>query len=165
MARESHDRENLLRDATAYRTRIQIQPDSSHLYREVFIGFHSNGALSVYLDQDPVYHFNRSHELRRAFVDGVLVKAENGQLVGMHRQREERESLLVRHPFTDDEASEFCSAAVARLNEVQAMLVGKNFTIEGIVSDDSDDSVLQRSIDFLSQLQQLAIAKSPRVTS
>ena len=85
MARESHDREDLLRDATAYVSRMQLAVDLGNGTVEVFAGFHSTGAFSLYFNQDPVYHFNRSGELRRAFVDDELIKAEAGSLVGMRR--------------------------------------------------------------------------------
>ncbi len=84
MARHETDREDLMREAVRLVPRaawhVPHEPD------EVVIGFRGK-ALSVYFGPDPVYHFNEAGELRRAFVDGLLWKAEHGTLLVMQRHR------------------------------------------------------------------------------
>lgn len=85
MAREEHDREDLLREATALVERVELRTASEGA--PVVIGFRRDGCASVYFGGDPVYHFNTRNALRRAFVDGQLWKADRRQLVAMHRER------------------------------------------------------------------------------
>ena len=84
MARHEHDREDLMREA------VQLVPRAAWCVEgepeEVIVGFRDE-ALSIYFGPDPVYHFNADGALRRAYVDGMLWKAEKGRLVVMQRQR------------------------------------------------------------------------------
>lgn len=164
MARESHDREDLLRDATAYSTRIQFIADLGEGPLEIFAGFHRTGAFSFYFDQDPVYHFNRSGQLRRAFADEVLIKAEAGQLVQLSRQRAEGEVALVRQVLSLDEQTEFCASALARLIQLRGSLEHRQFVVEGVVTEADDVDLISRLIDTLDQLAEIRIAASPKVT-
>ena len=89
MAREEQDREDLLAEAVALVERIEIElPDGGG---RVVAGFRRDGCGSLYFDADPAYHFNTRHELRRAFSQGRLLKAERGRLVtlraGSHARR------------------------------------------------------------------------------
>ncbi|WP_145275284.1 hypothetical protein [Planctomycetes bacterium SV_7m_r] len=84
MARESKDREDLLREGTAMpiRGRLVIQQ------REIVMGFRSAGAFSLYCDQDPVFQFNAHSELRRVFFQGRKLKAAQGSLVELTRRNQ-----------------------------------------------------------------------------
>lgn len=164
MARESHDREDLLRDATAYVSRIQLNAQVDDGNTEVFAGFHSTGAFSLYFNQDPVYHFNRSGELRRAFVDDELIKAEAGSLVTMRRQREDSEVALVRQVLSKAEQADFCTAALGSLNRLRQCLEEQRFAVEGMVAREPDEDVLTRFVAHLNQHREIKIANSPRVT-
>ena len=65
MAKDAHDREDLLRDATGYVHRVEFTiPDRDEL---VFCGFRQCGAFSLYWTQADVLQFNSAGELRRAF--------------------------------------------------------------------------------------------------
>ena len=83
MAREEADREDLLGDATAFVERIEWRLPSGDPTAQsdppgqiVFAGFRADDAVSFYFDADPVYHFNAAGQLRRAFCQGLLLKAE-----------------------------------------------------------------------------------------
>src|SRR5204863_2544475 len=78
MAREESSREDLLREATALVERIELIPNGSTSDGRIVAGFRRNGALSVFFGEDPVYQFNAAGELRRAYTDGKLLKADRG---------------------------------------------------------------------------------------
>lgn len=101
MAREEADREDLLREATALvaRAEIRLRDEAD----SIVVGFRRGGLLSIYFGSDPAYHFNTAGELRRAFVDGMLIKAQNGRLVQLDRQRTETEVLLASRVLADEE--------------------------------------------------------------
>ena len=172
MARNSQDRENLLRDATAFTTRVQLilshehQPADEHRPAIVFAGFHTAGAVSFYFDQDPVYHFNWKGQLRRAFVDDVLIKAESGRLIGWTRQHSETEVAMLRNEMPPGEQQAFCNVALERLRQLQQTLATGKYEIEGQVQpDDGGEPVLDRLANFLASLDSIQIAESPRVAA
>ena len=165
MASQPQDRENLLRDATAFTTRLQLQVPSQGRTTEVFAGFRQGGAASFYFDQDPVYHFNTAGQLRRAFVDGYLVKAEAGRLVRLHRQRTESESAMIRDEMTSAEQQAFCQTVLLALQQLQQTLATGSYTLEGQVTATEKEDAVVRLAEYLEHLQKIAIADTPRVTS
>ena len=160
MARQESDREDLLREATALVERAELQiPGESE---PVTAGFRRDGSLSVFFGGDPVYQFNAAGELRRAFADGLLYKAERGRLVALRRERSEREVALVRRELSDDETATFLIASRKRLNHILAALQTHNFRLMGQVPTDGD--VPARVSEWLAALPaELSVARSPRV--
>ena len=77
MAKQSHDREDLLRDAHVMTFRGRVFADGV----EIFLGFRAAGQASLYWDQDPVFQFNSSGELRRLYLGGVRYASESRELV------------------------------------------------------------------------------------
>ena len=71
MAKQTSDREDLLRDGVQMPTRGQADIAGN----ELFIGFRRTGQLSLYWNQDPVYQFNAQQELRRLFFCGTRYAA------------------------------------------------------------------------------------------
>ena len=161
MARETHEREDLLRDATALVPRIMLRLQRDDSPCEVFVGFRKEGAVSLYFDDDPVYHFNSAGELRRAFVDDRLVKAEQGRLVAMQPRRTEQSTDLVRHELSDEEREEFCKSASDRIAWFRAELVAERYELVGQVPEDGD--ALSRVAEWLENLNGIRVAQSPRV--
>jgi hypothetical protein len=51
----------------------------------------------LYFGEDPAWHFNAAGELRRAYCDGRLYKAEGGCLASLERRREGGQVVLARH--------------------------------------------------------------------
>lgn len=114
MAREESSREDLLREATALVERIELAPRDSESHsagtggdKHIVVGFRRDGALSIFFGDDPVYQFNAAGEIRRAYLDGKLLKAAGGQLVSLDRLRTEHETQLVRHDLNHDEQAMF----------------------------------------------------------
>jgi len=119
MALEEHPREDLLRDGVTMPVRGRwLAPDG----QSVFVGFRSNGQMSLYLGEDPVYQFNTQHALRRAFVAGQRYAAEAGRLQRLTAPiRGSR--LQFQHVLLDDVTSAgFLAECEARLQMIEAQL-------------------------------------------
>ena len=113
VARQEHAREDLLAEAAALVERIEIvrQDGGQH----VVLGFRRDGAASVYFDEDPAYHFNSRHELRRAYLDGQLLKAESGRLISITRKRTADRVQLTSRELDVAETSELLGSLQRRL--------------------------------------------------
>jgi hypothetical protein len=136
MARDERDREDILREATALVERAEL---SIAAYAEpVVIGFRRNSAGSIFIGADPVYQFNSSGQLRRAFSGGRLIKAERGALVALDRRRYESEVQLVRHEFSADETAQFVATLQQHVARLRNSLRGGQFTCLGQVPKDAD---------------------------
>src|SRR5262245_23002530 len=118
MAREESDREDLLREATALVKRIELAPPGGSANDHIVIGFRDSGAASVFFGAEPAYHFNSAGELRRAYVDGKLLKAERGRLVELNRVRQQAAVELQRRDLSAEEQSGFLSAMIERLDSL-----------------------------------------------
>jgi hypothetical protein len=161
MAREESDREDLLRDATALVERIEFARSDAGEGEHIFVGFRADGAMSIYLGADPVYHFNSAGELRRAYCDGWLIKAESGRLVAMERRRQEHEVQLVRRELSDDAQAAFLGSMSRRLHDLEQRLRSNSLSVVGQVPPDAD--VLGRVDETLAELVDVKVAKSPSV--
>lgn len=105
MARNESDREDLIREATAMRNRVEWQiPGESE---PVFTGIRSDGSLSVYLGQDPVYQFTPAGQLRRAYTKGFLYRTQGATLAKLNRERSADQTVLARCDLTSEELSQF----------------------------------------------------------
>ena len=136
MARHESDREDLLREATALVERAELQIPAEN--EPVTVGFRRDGSLSLFFGGDPVYQFNTAGELRRAFADGLLYKAERGRLVSLRRERTEHEVALIRRELTGDETVAFLTKAHQRLAQLSEALQAHNFRLIGQVPADGD---------------------------
>ncbi len=159
MARETHDREDLLREATALVERIELRVASEEA--PVVIGFRRDGCASVYLGASPAYHFNTRNELRRAFVADELWKAEHGRLVAMTRERSSEGVQMVARELTDLQQVAALGDLRQRLRELQADLRDHDGSqIVGQMPPDAD--VLARVRAWLAGLaDEIAVAASP----
>jgi len=164
MARAPQEREDLLRDATALVDRVELQVGAAKNSAIVFAGFRVGGAASFYFDQDPVYHFNNDHKLRRAHVDNELIKAEQGRLVALRRQQFENEVAMIRYVMQTDKQDKFCQTALKNLSQLCHALTAEDYTIMGQVSAVQDRSVVDQLITYLTSLQAVTVAASPRVS-
>jgi hypothetical protein len=129
MSRRESDREDLLREATALVERAEVEVEG--LAEPVVVGFRKDGAASVFFGADPVYQFNSAGELRRAFVDGLLYKAEQGKLVSLQRERTESETALVRGALSESETAAFVSSMQDWLTRLRAAMAAGKFTVTG----------------------------------
>ena len=163
MARHPSDREDLLRDATAYVNRVQLLVTSEADALEVFIGFRPGGSASFYFDQDPVYHFNATGKLRRAFVDDRILKAESGKLVSWNRTHRANEVVMVRTELLPDQQEAFIHRLNDRLADLQTRLASNDYRVVGEVQRESDISVIDLAITFMAKRKEVEIADSPGV--
>jgi hypothetical protein len=103
MSRRESDLEDLLREATALVERAELK--IADYDEPIVVGFRRDGSASVFFGPDPVYQFNSAGELRRAYVSGLLYKAERGSLCALRRERNETEVALVRSNLPPDETA------------------------------------------------------------
>jgi hypothetical protein len=160
MARQEQDREDLLREATAYVERIELKASGSDL--PVFVGFRAEGGASIYYGPDFVLHFNKAGELRRAFIGSQLLKAEGGAMIGMTRRREAREVVLESERFTAKESAEFLLEAGRSIDQLLDDVRASRFKVLGQVPAERD--LVGRVREWLAQLPRpLIVAKRPNV--
>ena len=160
MTRLEHDREDLMREATALVRRVEVRlPGDS---QTCVVGFRRGGEASVFVGSDPVFQFNTAGELRRGFWNGRLVKAERGRLVQLERRRTEAEVQLVRHELTETQMLDFVQLATETLNLLRrALQTGELVVVKQVPAD---VNVLFDLATWLDSLPQpLAIASAPNV--
>jgi hypothetical protein len=158
MARAEHDREDLLRQATALIERVELQIQE---YADPIVaGFRRDGSLAIYFGADPVYQFNSTGELRRAYVAGLLYKAEHGHLVEMHRERDATATSLVSRQLKAEEETTLLTKVRVELNDLLNTLQQQQFTLVGQVP--ADANVIARVREQISRLSDpLKIASMP----
>jgi hypothetical protein len=159
MAREEHDRENLLAEATSYVARISLTVPG--FAEEIFIGFGRERRTSFYFGPDRAYHANSVGQLRRAFIGGLLYKARHGRLVAMERRHTGAAVELVSRDLTDEEQRQFVEALQRELAALRDAIATGAYSISGQVPEGAD--VLGRVIAWLNEFYgQVAVADSPR---
>ncbi|MFM7070692.1 MAG: hypothetical protein ACKO38_02725 [Planctomycetota bacterium] len=160
MAQQEQDREDLLREATALVERVELRVMG--FAEPIVAGFRRSGECSVYFGADPVYQFNGAGELRRAYVDGRLVKAERGELVFLRRERSAGQSFLVREEIAADVSAARLRIAAEQLDQLRAQLAAGQFQLIGQVPIAVD--VVVRLRGWLDRLPcPLRVAAAPNV--
>jgi hypothetical protein len=161
MARHETDREDLLREATALVERAELIVAGSQ--EPVTLGFRRNGALSLFFGADPVYQFTAEGLLRRAFVSGLLFKAEGGWLIELRRERSDSSVSLVRRKLNEAEQQAFLVTARARCDALFAALSRFEFELVGQVP--ADGAVVNRAIAWRDEHPgPFAVARSPEAS-
>lgn len=160
MARAEQEREDLLRDARALVPRIQLAVDVGGRLLDVFAGFRGE-ALSLFFDQDPVYHFNAAGQLRRAFLGGRLIKAERHQLVALDRVRTAAEVVLARDELDEAAEQELLQQAADNLSDLAGALRAGKVEVTGQFPEQSD--ALARLVAWLSNRRTLEVAAASRL--
>jgi hypothetical protein len=120
MARKPHPREDFLTDATALVQRVELWPAAA--VEPVLAGFRADGSVSLMFGEDPVYQFNSLGQLRRAFVDGRIYKADAGRLVALTRDRQDGRIQMVAEVLPDAAARELIASLSARLADLAAQI-------------------------------------------
>ena len=131
MARDEHNRENLLAEATALAERVSLR--IADYESQVVIGFRRDGSASFFFGTEPVYQFTSRGKLRRAYADEFLFKAEHGRLVALRRQRTDRAIELVRHALSAAETSAFLATMQRHLDATRGALATDTFGLVGEV--------------------------------
>jgi hypothetical protein len=131
MARNEQDREDLLREATALVERVELELTKTG--ENLVAGFRRDGCVSFFFGRSPVWQFNTNSELRRAFLDGRLLKGEKQRLVALHRERSDSEVVLVREDLSADQEDKVLALADEMLHQLLTELSAGRFTIIGQV--------------------------------
>jgi hypothetical protein len=165
MAREESSREDLLREATALVERVQLRIMASadaaqDQADQIVVGFRPNGAASFFFGEDPVYQFNPAGELRRAYCDGILIKAIRRRLDSLRRERQPHEVRLLSVQLTDAEQISFTREMQRRLAALAKAIESSCFEITGQVPAEAD--IVNRVRQWLARHDGLPIAVSPR---
>jgi len=159
MAREESSREDLLREATALVERIELIPKGSTSDGHIVAGFRRNGALSVFFGEDPVYQFNAAGELRRAYTDGKLLKADRGCLAALQRVRTQNQVQLVRHELNEAEIVQFKTRMANHLQAFAELINTNAFEVADQVPPDAD--VLGHLMRWYATHSAMQIARRP----
>jgi hypothetical protein len=161
MARQETDKEDLLHEATALLERIELLPTHGSPVAGITAGFRPNGAASFFFGADPVYHFNAAGELRRAYCDDLLYKANRGRLVSLRRVKQPGEVQLLRHELTEVEQCEFLTRMQETIAILASALAHGTYQIVGQVPEGID--VAGRLKAWLACQDVTKIAVSPHV--
>ena len=161
MARDAHDREDLLRDARGLSPRVELAVALAGENVDLFAGFRGE-SLSLYFGQDLVFHFNDLGQLRRAYVTDQLLKADRGRLIAMKRERDEAVTSLVSRPLTDDEERALLVDLERRLRELTTAVTTGSYRVIGEVP--ADGSAVPRLQAWLAGRRgPIELAASPHV--
>lgn len=161
MAREEQTREDLLAEAKNLVERVSLQFSPPLGIEETVAGFRRDGSLAIFLGQQRVYQFTSAGDLRRAYVDGLLYKAQAGKLVSMRRERTLEAVNLVSVPLNELAKCEFFSEMQAWLDQLKRATERGQYSVLGQVPPDA--AVIERVLAWLTAHSgRIAIANSPR---
>ncbi len=159
MARHESDREDLMREATALRQRVEFQvPHEADL---ITAGFRDNGCFSIYVGPDPVFHFDKDSRLRRAFAAGQLYRTQGTTLARLTRVREPNRTDLLRHDLSAEELREFLQTSRCRLAELIDAIDNKRFTVVAQIPADGD--VVANAVAAVRRFMQTDDCLAPRI--
>jgi len=167
MTRHEKDRENLMKDAQALTRRVSFRSSSeekSAPFLEVVAGIRENGFLSVYFDQDPVFHFDDRNRLRRAFVDHFLYRSQGSTLARMRRERTVEKTVLQRQDLNDHELEQFQSRTIDTVDRFLNFLNQSTACVEKIIPAD-DDSLVPEILVRLEEIKQQKCPLSPAMAT
>lgn len=160
MSSRESDREDLLREATALIERAELQITGND--EPAVVGFRRDGSASFFFGPDPVYQFNAAGELRRAYISGLLYKAERGRLVSLRRERMATEVILIRTELAPAETTALLTALRNHLTHLHEALAGGSFVI--LCQVPADAAIVSRVLDWLAALPTtIQIADRPNV--
>ena len=162
MARDAHDREDFLRDARGLspRAELYVEPSEGEPYT-LLAGFRGASA-SLYFGQDYAAHFNGRGELRRAYLADELIKADDGRLVAMHRERSAAEVALVSRPVTLADQVAIIAELEGRLAKLAATFMAGEFRVVGQVTENGD--AVERLRQWLANRHgAIVVARRPHV--
>jgi hypothetical protein len=134
MARHESDREDLMREAVAFRRRANLYVPGE--CEPVVVGVRESGAWSVYFGGDPVFHFDPESQLRRAFVSGHLFRSQATTMARLVRIRTPSTTSLHRHDLTVMELAEFRTLVAARLGRLANSLRDKIAQVIQVIPND-----------------------------
>jgi hypothetical protein len=159
MAEREQDREDLLAEAKALTQRISLLVPGDD--EATVVGFRRDDSASFYFGTSRAYQFTSAGQLRRAFVGGLLFKAEGGKVVALRRERKTSVVELVSRELDVDAERDFLEEMRSRLDKLKDALASGNPAVIGQVPKDAD--VMGRARDWLERFAAaVTIARSPR---
>ncbi len=160
MARDESDREDLLREATALVERAEIL--LSNEPEPVIAGFRRDGSFSLFFGSERVVQFNSKGELRRGYFEGRLLKANQGRLSWLTRERTAGAVVLHSRELTPLESETVLQQAADMTQRLSSHLQQGTFTLVGQVP--ADGNIVPRIIAWQASLPQpIQIAAAPNV--
>ncbi|MBA3314608.1 MAG: hypothetical protein M3552_07195 [Planctomycetota bacterium] len=163
MARRESDREDLFAEATALVRRAELA--GLGFSEPIVAGFKRDGSLSVYLGRDPVYHFDASYRLKRAFRRGRLYRTQGETLAELSRERTDIATVLRRRDLPPTE----CEAVLSEMRQLlQALWAqidrGKSKVLRQFPADDKAlvDGALVSALQIASGVMEEPISLAPR---
>jgi hypothetical protein len=157
MARHESNREDLLREATALKRRVELRRRAQE---PIVAGFRSDGALSVYVGGDDAYHFDPEGQLKRAYVEGHLFRSQGETLAQLARTRTERETQLIRTDLAAPERDRVLSRAAVELSELSRAVRAGEFEGMTLVPE-GDDHLLSALVEQLDAIVAGGIRLAP----
>jgi hypothetical protein len=158
MARKPHPREDFIADATALVQRVELRRNDHA--EPIAAGFRSDGSLSLLFGDDPVYQFNSLGQLRRAFANDRMYKADRGRLVVLARENRGGRVQLTQEALPPADAQQFLVAVAGRLTELAGQIAAGQVQVVAAVPSQAD--VVARLSDWLAARGgQIEIASSP----
>jgi hypothetical protein len=153
MSRQEHDREDILREATALVARAEfIAPPFP---QPIVAGFRRDGSASFFFGSERVLQFNSQGELRRAFDNGTMLKADHRRLVALHRERDREQVVLRSHPLTDEAQQQFLQEASALLQGLRNAFYQRQVRMVRQVPEDQD--VAEQIAQWLTRCGELLV--------
>jgi len=121
MAKREADREDLFAEGVNFPQRGRLTGSNS---RQWVIGWRNENAISVFIDQDPAFHFNTRGELRRAYLDGRKLAAEDGRFNELVRRTDATGRLsLARRILTASEFADVQAVLMKSFIDLKAQLI------------------------------------------
>ncbi len=157
MAREEHDREDLMAEARSLAARAEVAVPSQTT--PIVLGHRANGGWSFYFSPDDVYHFNSQGQLRRAYLQGLLVKAENGHLVSLERRRAKQEVQLLRRELPPAEQAALLANLASWFDSLREAVSQSKLAV--LRSEPPGAHLVPQLAAWLAQRSELTIANSP----
>lgn len=158
MARQEVDREDILREATALVKRAEFEVPG--LEGSVVIGFRKDGSGSIYIGADLVYQLNSVLQFRRGYLNGDLVKADQGRLVSLRRHRKEDAVSLVRHEFDQEQSTDYLNTLRGHIDQLQHAFQVRTVEVIGQVPASEDVvGTIERWLDSIPS--EIEIARAP----
>ena len=147
-----------LRELTALIPRAEFRLHSTG--ETVWAGFRRDSACSFYYGTKYVLHFNSAGQLRRAYIDGVLYKAENRQLIAVTRVRQAERTLHQSHLCSPALQATFLQAARERLRNLATALDAGLFDLVDCFPIEAD--IVTRLRDWLSRRSTISVQLADR---
>ena len=158
MARREEPREDLIRDATALVQRAALKIAGEEL--TYVLGLRSNGSLSVFCGEDPVFQFDSQGLLRRVYLGGERLTAREGRLFRLIRQAESGRMAMRHERLAEDEETQIIGQIRDTLGSLRRHLQPGAVTV--IDQFPRDSTVLKTLSDSLDQIgDEIIVARSP----